>query len=129
LYALQHINQSEWKAIEQGGNIISDVSGSIIKIAKDGTRETIWSGNGLEAASGLFYRDGALYTSNRTRLVAGERGGQLVKIDLKATKKVPEPGAGAGLLAIATLGATAAMGKRKRQQKSREELLAKVEIL
>jgi hypothetical protein len=129
LYALQHINQSEWKAIEQGGNIISDISGSIVKIAKDGSRETIWSGNGLEAASGLFYRDGALYTSNRTRLVGGERGGQLVKIDLKATKKVPEPGAGAGLFAVATLGATVAMGKRKRQQKSSEELLAKVEIL
>ncbi|MBW4569219.1 MAG: ScyD/ScyE family protein [Tolypothrix carrinoi HA7290-LM1] len=129
LYALQHINQSEWKAIQQGGVITGDIGGSIIKIAKDGTRETIWSGNGLEAASGLFYNDGALYTSNRTRLVAGERGGQLVKIDLKATKKVPEPSAGAGLLAVATLSATAAMGKRKRQQKVSEELLTKVEIL
>ncbi len=128
LYALQHINQSEWKGIQQGGVITGDISASIIKIAKDGTRETIWSGNGLEAASGLFYHDGALYTSNRTRLVAGERGGQLVKIDLKAAK-VPEPGAGAGLLAVAALGATAAMGKRKRQEKVGEELLAKVETL
>ncbi|MGH8001906.1 MAG: ScyD/ScyE family protein [Brasilonema sp.] len=75
LYALQHINQSEWKAIEQGGNIIGDISGSIIKIAKDGTRETIISGNGLEAASGLFFGpDGDLYTSNRARLAPGERG-------------------------------------------------------
>lgn len=129
LYALQHINQSEWKAIQQGGEITGDISGSIIKIAKDGTRTTIWDGEGLEAASGLFYNDGALYTSNRTRLVAGERGGQLIKIDLKATKKVPEPSAGAGLLAVAALSATAAIGKRKRQQKVGEELLAKVETL
>lgn len=126
LYALQHINTSEWKEIQQGGVITGDISGSLIKIAKDGTRETIWSGNGLEAASGITVgADGNLYIANRARL-AGV--GQIIKIDPRATK-VPEPNAGAGLLAIAALSATATMGKRKRQQKSREELLAKVEIL
>ncbi|ARV62695.1 PEP-CTERM sorting domain-containing protein [Nostocales cyanobacterium HT-58-2] len=128
LYALQHINQSEWKAIQQGGVITGDVSGSITKIGKDGTRETIWSGNGLEAASGLFFGpDGNLYTSNRSRLVAGERGGQLVKVDIKSgstsggATKVPEPASVIGLLLATAVGAKAM--KRKHQ----EELLAKVE--
>ncbi|WP_013322487.1 ScyD/ScyE family protein [Gloeothece verrucosa] len=86
LYALQHINQSEWKAIEQGGNIIGDISGSIIKIAPDGTRKTVLSGHGLAAASGLtFGPDGRLYTSNFSRL-AGQ--GQILAIDPTA---VPEP--------------------------------------
>jgi hypothetical protein len=126
LYALQHINSSEWKEIQQGGVITGDISGSVIKIAKDGTRTTIWSGNGLEAASGITVGpDGNLYISNRARL-AGT--GQIIKIDPRSAR-VPEPSAGAGLLAVAALSATAAMGKRKRQEKSREELLAKVEIL
>ena len=69
LYALQHINSSEWKEIQQGGIITGDISGSLIKIATDGTRETIWSGDGLEAASGITYGpDGNLYISNRSRL-------------------------------------------------------------
>lgn len=129
LYVLQHINQAEWKAIEQGGNIIGDPSGSIIKIAKDGTKETIISGNGLEAASGLFFGpDGNLYTSNRTRLVAGERGGQLIKIDPRSSTKVPEPTSAIGIfLAAGALGA--AVRKRKRQEEVGEELLSKVEII
>lgn len=126
LYALQHINSSEWKNIQQGGVITGDISGSLIKIAKDGTRTTVWSGNGLEAASGITVgADGNLYISNRARLAGA---GQVIRIDPRSAR-VPEPSAGAGLLAVAALGATAAMGKRKRQQKSREELLAKVEIL
>ncbi|BAZ24675.1 hypothetical protein NIES4073_55720 [Kalymmatonema gypsitolerans NIES-4073] len=126
LYALQHINQSEWKAIQQGGVITGDISGSIIKIGKDGSRETIISGDGLEAASGLYFGpDGALYTSNRARLAPGERGGQLVKIALNSAgaAKVPEPGSVIALLATAALGAKAM--KRKRQQ----ELLDKVETI
>lgn len=126
LYVLQHINQSEWKGIEQGGNIIGDISGSIIKIAKDGTRETIISGNGLEAASGLFFGpDGDLYTSNRTRLVAGERGGQLVKIALNSggATKVPEPGSVIALLATAALGAKAMKRKRQQQQLDKVETI------
>jgi hypothetical protein len=126
LYVLQHINQSEWKGIQQGGIITGDISGSIIKIGKDGSRETILSGDGLEAASGLFFGpDGDLYTSNRTRLVAGERGGQLVKIALKSggAAKVPEPGSVIALLATAALGAKAM--NRKRQQ----QLLDKVETI
>jgi hypothetical protein len=126
LYALQHINTSEWKEIQQGGVITGDISGSIIKIAKDGTRETIWSGNGLEAASGLeFGPDGNLYTSNRARL-AGT--GQLIKIDLKGeSKKVPEPASIAGLVAFSALATR--LRKRKRQAEMGEELLAKVETL
>jgi hypothetical protein len=127
LYALQHINNSEWKEIQQGGVITGDISGSLIKIAKDGTRETILSGNGLEAASGLFFGpDGNLYTSNRSRLAGA---GQVLKIDLKGEgRKVPEPASIVGLVAIGALGVNS-MRKRQRQEELGEELLAKVETL
>ncbi|MGB3653335.1 MAG: ScyD/ScyE family protein [Rivularia sp. (in: cyanobacteria)] len=130
LYVLQHMNTSEWKNILQGGEVIGDISSSIIKVAADGTRETIWNGNGLEAASGLTYRDGALYTANRARLADV---GQLVKIDLgkggdKPTK-VPEPASIIGLLGVAAAGAASKYGKRKRQEEKLEEILDKVEVL
>jgi hypothetical protein len=112
LYALQHMNQSEWKGIQPDGNIIGDISGSVLKISPDGTRETIWSGNGLEAASGLFFGpDGNLYTSNRSRF-AGT--GQVIKIDPRSTQ-VPEPTSAIGLLATGVLGVTSAL-KRKRKE-------------
>jgi hypothetical protein len=112
LYALQHINSSEWKEIQQGGIITGDISGSLIKIATDGIRETIWSGNGLEAASGITYGpDGNLYIANRARL-AGT--GQVIKIDPRVTK-VPEPTSAIGLIAAGALGATS-MLKRKRSK-------------
>ncbi|BCL36484.1 ScyD/ScyE family protein [Nostoc sp. MS1] len=117
LYVLQHINVSEWKAIQQGGIITGDISGSIIKIAPDGTRTTIWSGKGLEAASGLtFGPDGRLYTSNRARL-AGT--GEIVAIDPNAT--VPEPSVTFGLSAAA-LGAASMMKKRKPKEVVKKEV-------
>jgi hypothetical protein len=117
LYVLQHINTSEWKEIQQGGIITGDISGSIIKIAKDGTRTTIWDGNGLEAASGLtFGPDGFLYTSNRARL-AGT--GQILKID---PKKVPEPGTIFGTILVAAFGRVA-IKKRKRQALAKAEIV------
>ncbi|MEC4814134.1 MAG: ScyD/ScyE family protein [Scytonema sp. PMC 1069.18] len=123
LYVLQHINQAEWKAIQQGGVITGDISGSVIKIAPDGTQETIWSGGGLEAASGLLFGpDGDLYISNRARL---KGDGSVVKLDVKSggATKVPEPSAFIGMLLASAAGAKAM--KRKRQ----EELLAKVDTL
>ncbi|MBF2017694.1 MAG: ScyD/ScyE family protein [Rivularia sp. T60_A2020_040] len=130
LYVLQHMNTSEWKNILQGGEVIGDISSSIIKVAADGTRETIWNGNGLEAASGLTYRDGALYTANRARLA---EQGQLVKISLDKggdnPTKVPEPASMLGLLGIAAAGAASKYGKRKRQEDKLEEILDKVEVL
>ncbi|MEO1428859.1 MAG: ScyD/ScyE family protein [Cyanobacteria bacterium J06632_19] len=130
LYVLQHMNTSEWKNILQGGEVIGDISSSIIRVAADGTRETIWNGNGLEAASGLTYRDGALYTANRARLA---EQGQLVKISLdKSTQKstkVPEPASILGLLGVAAAGATSRYKKRKLQEEKLEEILDKVETL
>jgi len=111
LYALQSINQSEWKAIKQGGDIIGDTSGSLIKIAKDGTRTTVWSGNGLTAASNLTLGpDGSFYISNNARLAEGK--GSVIKIDPRA--KVPESSSVLGLVAIGALGA-GSMLKRKRK--------------
>ena len=125
LYVLQSVNQSEWKAIEQGGKIIGDPSGSLWKIAKDGTRTLMLEGEGLEAASNITIGpDGYLYISNDTRFAGGK--GNIIKVDPKT--KVPEPGAGLGLLAIGALGASAAVRKRMKQEKLGEDLLAKVEI-
>lgn len=129
LYVLQHMNTSEWKNILQGGEVIGDISSSVIKISQDGTRETIWNGNGIEAASGLTYRDGALYTSSGARLA---EQGQLVKIDLKdgdKSKSVPEPASVIGLLGVAAAGAASKLSKRKRQNDKLEEILDKVEVL
>ena len=84
-YVLQHINQSEWKAVEPGGNIVGDVSGSLIKIARDGTRTVLLSGHGLEAAAYITVGpDGDLYISNNTRF-AGK--GQIIKVHLPENDK------------------------------------------
>ncbi len=84
-YVLQHMNQSEWKAVEQGGTIIGDISGSLIKIAPDGTRTVLLSGNGLEAAYGMtFGPDGNLYISNNARF-AGK--GQVIRVHLPKNDK------------------------------------------
>ncbi|MCJ8282031.1 MAG: ScyD/ScyE family protein, partial [Rivularia sp. ALOHA_DT_140] len=129
LYVLQHMNTSEWKNILQGGEVVGDISSSIIKVSADGTRETIWNGNGLEAASGLTYRDGALYTANRARLA---EQGQLVKIDLQKgqkSTKVPEPASLLGLVGVVAAGAASKYKKRKSQKQELEEILDKVEVL
>jgi sugar lactone lactonase YvrE len=117
LYVLQHINRSEWKEIQQGGIITGDISGSLIRIATDGTRTTIWNGDGLEAASGITYGpDGRLYISNRARLAGS---GQIIAIDPNAT--VPEPSVTLGLSAAA-LGAASMMKKRKPKVSAKKEV-------
>ncbi|MEO0684430.1 MAG: PEP-CTERM sorting domain-containing protein, partial [Cyanobacteria bacterium J06649_11] len=113
----------------RGGEVVGDISSSIIKVSADGTRETIWNGNGLEAASGLTYRDGALYTANRARLA---EQGQLVKIDLQKgqkSTKVPEPASLLGLVGVVAAGAVSKYKKRKSQKQELEEILDKVEVL
>lgn len=128
MYALQHINTSEWKEILQGGVVVGDIGGSLIKIGKDGTRETIWTGNGLEAASGITTApDGSFIIANRARLADT---GQIIRIDPKAVadnKKVPEPASVLGLIAFSALATK--FRKRKHQEELGEELLAKVETL
>ncbi|MBH8554126.1 ScyD/ScyE family protein [Nostocaceae cyanobacterium CENA357] len=91
LYALQYANQSAWK-----GNL----EGSLIKIATDGTRTTLLSGNGLESPSALTIgADGAIYVTNRG---SSPGNGQVLRIE--NIKSVPEPNSTLGLLAIAALG-------------------------
>ncbi|MBE9006107.1 ScyD/ScyE family protein [Fortiea sp. LEGE XX443] len=120
LYALQHINTSEWKEIQQGGMITGDISGSVIKIGTDGTRSTIWSGDGLEAASGITYGpDGNLYISNRARLAGA---GQVIKINPTA-EQVPEPATIAGTLIAAAFGKVAMAKKRKREALAKAEMV------
>ncbi|RUT03384.1 hypothetical protein DSM106972_050230 [Dulcicalothrix desertica PCC 7102] len=72
LYALQHMNQSGWKG---------KIEGSLIKIAPDGTRTTLLSGEGLEAPAGLVIgSDNAFYLINR----GGRPGvGQVIRIEIK----------------------------------------------
>ncbi len=91
LYALQYANQSAWK-----GNF----DGSVIKIATDGTRTTLLSGNGLESPSALTIgADGAVYVTNR-----GDRPGLGQVIRIENIKSVPEPSSAFGVFAIAAFG-------------------------
>ncbi|MFN6480320.1 ScyD/ScyE family protein [Nostoc sp. DedQUE07] len=91
LYALQYANQSAWKG---------DFDGSVIKIAPDGTRTTLLSGNGLESPSALTIgADGAVYVTNR-----GDRLGLGQVLKIENTKSIPEPDSALGVLAIAVLG-------------------------
>ncbi|MEH2365471.1 ScyD/ScyE family protein [Nostoc sp.] len=91
LYALQYANQSAWK-----GNF----DGSVIKIAPNGTRTTLLSGNGLESPSALTIgADGAVYVTNR-----GDRPGLGQVLRIENIKSVPEPDSNLGVLAIAALG-------------------------
>ncbi|MEH2177794.1 ScyD/ScyE family protein [Nostoc sp.] len=90
LYALQYANQSAWKG---------DFDGSVIKIAPDGTRTTLLSGNGLESPSALTIgADGAVYVTNR-----GDRPGEGQILKIENTKSIPEPDSALGVLAIAAL--------------------------
>ncbi|MDZ7952894.1 ScyD/ScyE family protein [Nostoc sp. DedQUE09] len=87
LYALQYANQSAWKG---------DFDGSVIKIAPDGTRTTLLSGNGLESPSALTIgSDGAVYVTNR-----GDRPGLGQVLRIENIKSVPEPSSALGVLAI-----------------------------
>ncbi|MEH1943319.1 MAG: ScyD/ScyE family protein [Nostoc sp.] len=91
LYALQYANQSAWKG---------DFDGSVIKIAPDGTRTTLLSGDGLESPSALTIgSDGAVYVTNR-----GDRPGLGQVLKIENIKSVPEPDSAFGVLAIAALG-------------------------
>ncbi|MEH2209664.1 ScyD/ScyE family protein [Nostoc sp.] len=91
LYALQYANQSAWKG---------DFDGSVIKIAPNGTRTTLLSGNGLESPSALTIgADGAVYVTNRS-----DRPGQGQVLRIENIKSVPEPDSNLGILAIAALG-------------------------
>ncbi|MEA5622476.1 ScyD/ScyE family protein [Nostoc sp. UHCC 0251] len=103
LYALQYANQSLWK-----GNL----DGSVIKIASDGTRTTILSGNGLESPTALTIgADGAIYVANR-----GDRPGQGQVIKIENSKSVPESTSTFSLLAfLGTVSVTLLhKGKAKR---------------
>ncbi|QMS88995.1 ScyD/ScyE family protein [Nostoc edaphicum CCNP1411] len=87
LYALQYANQSLWK-----GNL----DGAVIKIATDGTRTTILSGNGLESPTALTIgADGAIYVANR-----GDRPGLGQVIKIENSKSVPESSSTFSLLAF-----------------------------
>ncbi|MEH1923063.1 ScyD/ScyE family protein [Nostoc sp.] len=103
LYTLQYANQSLWK-----GNL----DGSVIKIARDGTRTTILSGNGLESPTALTIgADGAIYVTNR-----GDRPGLGQVIKIENPKSVPESTSTFSLLAfIGTVSVTLFhKGKAKR---------------
>ena len=100
LYALQYANQPEWT-----GN----TDASVIQIAPDGTRTTLVSGNGLEAATALTVGpDGAIYVSNR-----GDRAGVGQVLRIEAPEAVPEPNSTVGVLA-GGLGIVSIL-KRKRK--------------
>lgn len=105
LYALQYANQSAWK-----GNL----DGSLIQIAPDGTRTTLFSGNGLVSPSALTLGpDGAIYVNNLS-----DRPGQGQVLRIDTTVSVPEPNSVLGILAVGALGISRS---RKGKQKAIEE--------
>jgi len=113
LYALQYANESAWK-----GNL----DGSVIKIAADGTRTTILSGNGLESPSALTIGpDGAVYVTNR-----GDRPGQGQVLRIENTKSVPEPSSALGVLPA--FGALCVHQLRKRKRKQLVEGVVKTTV-
>ncbi|MCC5624240.1 ScyD/ScyE family protein, partial [Nostoc sp. CHAB 5715] len=101
--------------------------GSLVKVAPDLTRTTlVAAGEGLESSAGIdIGPDGKIYVTKRG---VGPDIGSVVRVDGLVTKRVPESTSIFGLLALASVGATAAIAKRKRPEKS-GELLAKAEIV
>ncbi|MEH1872817.1 ScyD/ScyE family protein [Nostoc sp.] len=112
----------------QLGRDITDLPGSLIQVAPDGTRTTlVAAGQGLDSADGIAIGpDGKIYITNQG---VGKGRGEVIRVDGIVTQIVPEPGSVVGLLALASVGATAAFGKRKRPQKLDEELLPKAETV
>ncbi len=112
----------------QLGGDITNLPGSLIQVAPNGTRTTlVAAGQGLDSADGIdIGPDGKIYITNRG---VGPRLGEVVRVDGVVVEKVPEPGSVFGLLALAGVGATTAIAKRKRQEKLGEELLAKAETV
>ncbi len=101
LYALQYANESAWK-----GNL----EGSLIKVAPDGTRTTIVSGDGLQAPGGLaISSDGAIYVTNQS----GRPGqGQVLRVN--NSKSVPESSSTIGILGLSAFSIyQLRKGKRK----------------
>lgn len=101
LYALQFANEAFFR-----GNL----DASLIKIAPDGTRTTLISGNGLESATALTIgSDGAVYVSNK-----GDRVGvgQVLRIDPKA--KVPESSSASVVVAFAVFGVGSFIARKRR---------------
>ena len=85
LFVLEHINVPEWNSIAPGGDVIGDISGSLIEIAPDGTRTTLLSGHGLEAAANITVGpDGDLYISNHSRFSKG----QVIKINPRKLESI-----------------------------------------
>ncbi|MEA5602007.1 ScyD/ScyE family protein [Nostoc sp. UHCC 0252] len=101
--------------------------GSLIKVAPDLTRTTlVAAGEGLESSAGIdIGPDGQIYITKRG---VGPELGSVVRVDGIVTEKVPEPTSVLSLLALASVGATGAIAKRKRQHKL-GELLPKAEIV
>ncbi|MEH2126865.1 ScyD/ScyE family protein [Nostoc sp.] len=112
----------------QLGGDITNLPGSLIQVAPNGTRTTlVAAGQGLDSADGIdIGPDGKIYITNRG---VGPRLGEVVRVDGVVVEKVPEPGSVFGLLALASVGATAAIAKRKRPEKLGEEFLAKAETV
>ncbi|MCC5647152.1 ScyD/ScyE family protein [Nostoc sp. CHAB 5824] len=107
---------------------ITNLPGSLIEVAPDGTRTIlVAAGEGLDSADGIdIGPDGKIYITNRG---VGPENGQIVRVDGIVAEKVPEPTSILGLLALASVGATGAFAKRKRQHKLGEELLPEAEIV
>ncbi len=108
LLILQFSDQSQLS----GNGDISNLPGSLIKLASDGTRTTlVAAGEGLVSADGLTIGpDDQIYVTVRG---VGPENGAVVRVD--NLEEVPEPSSVLGLLAFGALGGGTWL-KRKRKQ-------------
>ncbi|MCW5314153.1 ScyD/ScyE family protein [Nostoc sp. KVJ3] len=95
----------------QLGGDITNLPGSLIEVAPDGTRTTLVAdGQGLDSADGIdIGPDGKIYITNRG---VGPGLGEVLRVD---TKVVPEPSSTIGLIVAGVIGATSIL-KRKRSK-------------
>lgn len=107
LLVLQFSNEAEWKGS------LSELPGSLIQVAPDGTRTTLVAGGeGLESATGVTVGpDNQIYVVNNG---VGPGAGEVVRID--QSEAVPEPSAMLGLLAFGAVGGGALLKRKQNKQ-------------
>lgn len=106
LLVLQFSDEAEWK-----GRDLSQLPGSLIQVAPNGTRTTlVAAGAGLESSTGITVSpENAIYITKRGVGPLGE----VVRVDVTA---VPEPTTVLGTLTAAAVGASSMLKKRKRSK-------------
>ncbi|OWY67367.1 ScyE family PEP-CTERM sorting domain-containing protein [cyanobacterium TDX16] len=113
LLVLQFTDEAEWK-----GKDITQLPGSLIKVAPDGTRTVLVNaGEGLESATGLAVGpDGQIYVTNKG---VGPGNGEVFRVDGTGVtaEAVPEPSSILGLLVFGVIGGGTWFNRKQQQDR------------